>query len=886
MKRFVHIMLVVFLLGISAYASSDISVNTNESNNLTITNASSFEKKNTDFGEAYYIPSSKIMRFNINDNILFENATFRNVDIAIEYLDLECNYFYLKYDAVENSEKSHNDYVELYNTNQKKRYVISLDDAYFGNRLSNGDFQIAVPSSIYGEGLYIYNVEVIKKDVYSSIRIDAKTNVGGNIFFDGDKKEFDVTFTNNFDENVKLNVTYAIKDKDTKDVYYTNTKEVLVNKNSSLDDKVLIHSVTKYNTYILEVTCFLPEKNVKTVKAFDFSLCKDGKISGGNQRLGIGAHFNWGRENKKGMEIIKDAGINLLREGYSWSEFEKTEGNYVQTDINTEFINNAYKNDAKLLVMAGYGNTLYCGDHYKNMPVDDTSRAAYANYIYEMLRINPDKIEVVEVWNEPNLEGYNYNGASAGDYVKMLKAVHDRIKGDFPDVKIAGPALASAFLEEGHIFMEELLSADIDGDNECDAYKYFDVITLHHYTTDYTKVINHVKDFRQILDSYNCGDKDIYVTEFGNSEIGGAYYIDTKEGTKTLRGEEKQASMISRFILIFMGATDTDRWYLYDFSNDGFVENYAENNFGLVESVEHIVPYAAKKSLLAVSNINNLISTCDKVEYSVPNYSYNFKFTDTKRGFDVHALFTNSSTNKVLSFEPVGEKVEFFDMYGNKLNFLDVDGIYELEVSDNPIYAKVYHTTDKKFDVSIDGDLVNVKGCLMESNIGDMIALKVFDKNENLIYIDQKKLDKNLEFDFEFSNPPYVYEYSVSVGSSSFDEIYGFDVDISDMFNATVKIHNNGSLINTKEKFVSNTSYDAEVKINDKNIESFNMAVAYYNKGTLKDADVINSFDMQKEDGTYKAVLNNKNCEFDIVKIYLLDSFITLSPLINTIIIE
>lgn len=886
MKRFVHIMIIAFLVGITSYASADISVNTTQSNNLTITNASSFEKKTTEFGEAYYIPASKTMRFNIDDDVLFENNDFQNVDIVIEYLDLECNYFYLKYDAIKNSEKPHNDYIELYNTKQKKRFVISLDDAYFGNRLSNGDFQIAVPSSIYGEGVYIYNVEIIKKDVYSKVRIDAKTDVGGNIFFDGDKKEFDVTFINDFNENVKLNVEYTVKDKDTKRVYYTDKKEISVNANSKFDDKVLIHSVSKYNTYILEVTCYSLDKKIRTVNEFDFSFCKDGKISGGNDRLGIGAHFNWGRENEKGIEIIKGAGINLLREGYSWSEFEKTEGNYVQSDTNTEIINNAYKNDVKLLVMAGYGNTLYCGDHYKNMPVDDTSRKAYADYIHEMLRINPNKIEVVEVWNEPNLESYNYNGASASNYVKMLKAVHDRISEDFPDVKIAGPALAHSFLEEGHIFMEEILSADIDGDNECDAYKYFDVITLHHYTTDYTKVINHVKDFRQILDSYNCGDKDIYVTEFGNSEIGGAYYIDTKEGTKTLNGEDKQASMISRFMLTFMGATDTKRWYIYDFSNDGFVENYAENNFGLVESVEHTVPYAAKKSLLAVSNINNLISSCDLAEYSTKNYSYEIKFTDTKNEFDVYAFFTNSSTNRVLSFEPAGEKVEFFDMYGNKLNFLDTDGVYEFEVSTDPIYAKVYHTLDKNFDLNINGDMVNVKGRLMGNNIGDMIALKIFDKDENLIYIDQKKLDKDLTFDFEFTKPLYIYEYSVSVGNSSFDEIYGFDVDVSDMFNATVKIHNNGSLINTKEKFVSNTSYDAEVKLNDEKIGSFNMAVAYYNKGTLKDADLVSSSDMQNEDGTYKTTLNNKNCEFDIVKIYLLDSFITLSPLINTIIIE
>lgn len=72
---------------------------------------------------------------------------------------------------------------------------------------------------------------------------------------------------------------------------------------------------------------------------------------------------------------------------------------------------------------------------YQNRPHD---LAAHAEMVYHAIAPLQDLVKYWELWNEPWVHGWAWMTGDAQDYRDMVKLIWDRVKPDFPDVKLIG----------------------------------------------------------------------------------------------------------------------------------------------------------------------------------------------------------------------------------------------------------------------------------------------------------------------------------------------------------------------------------------------------------------------------------------------------------------
>lgn len=856
---------------------------------------------------AYFVVNSytdttygRALKFNISDEVLYGNADFKNIVLEVEYKDSGYDYFCLTYDSLEGTKK-HKDYVELYNTDEIKTASITLDDAVFANGCSSADFMLNVPRRKDGSGIYFYSVTVKSAETEAGIKISSSGNQAGNIFFDGAARTLTLKYDNKRSEPIDFSVSYKIMNGDKTAEYSSSQKNLSVGSGESISDTLNISEVSAYGTYMLCAELEAQDGKIHITKEVPFSICVNAESTGGNPKMGVGGHFNWNRDSAVGMEIIKKTGIANIRDGYSWAVFETQKGVYNEPDYYTAYINNAYNNGLTVLEAATYGNKLYGMTSSQYMPETDKQRTAYVNYVLKMLRLNEGKIDAVEVWNEPDSESYNPGKAGdPTDYVKLLKSVYEGVKAEYPNIKICGPSLSSATLETKKDWAEKFLSADIDGDGEYDAYKYFDIITIHHYAMNngysVEKIIDRLTELKNLFSQYGCEKKEIYHTEFGTHNIAKEYNTELKHSIMYQESKSAQAAKLSRYYLGLCAADMGERFYIYDLSNDDFAENVAGYNYGLTESDESDVPYAAKPSLLAVANINRLTAQADIAEYSAEELTecvhedkhsvYVMSFNDIVKNQKVYAMFTDSEAVSYTLAEE-GSRMEFFDMYGNRLNYEPVDGAYTFTISSEPVYARVYYGEENDITAYKKADSVGIRGTLYGSAQGDMVSIKIFDENGNMVYVDQSVLDAELSFEFTFKPGNTNAEYTVKIGTRAFESVYELSFDAGRLERARLRVYSGENEIKNMQDFNSAQKLTFSTEIYDSAVDGFDMVMAYYKDFKLIDIRLINSSQMLRQNNNYSInIIDFANTDADAVKVYLFNSINNIQPVVKNLVLE
>lgn len=899
MKKLLLVFLVLISAGITASAA-EIYLTPTKTENLTAayqytqdilesSNGAFVIPNSTDTDSDFYVKYSRILNFYIDDTVISGNSSFEKMAIDIEYLDNGYDYFYITYDS-HDGEKLCTEYIELYNTGDVVTATVLLDDARFSNlclntvetskeTTTNADFSITAPRRSGGAGIQIYSVKVRPLGSYAGVKISSKSNSPGNIFFDGAKQTVDVIFQNMHQRDLELDVKYALikDDSEISDI----TKSITLGVAGELTDSIDLSAAKEYSTYTLRVS--VTGTDIQITKDIPFSVCADAGIGGGNPWIGIGGHFNWGRDSAAGIEIIKNAGIAHLREGYSWANFETAEGEYYEPESCTEYIANAQEKGISLLVAATYGNKLYGMASTQHMPETDVQREAYVNYIMEMLQRNHDKIEVLEIWNEPDSKSYNPDFYSTqANYILLLKAAAVRVREKYPNIKIAGPVLSSATLETKQAWLEAFLSADSDGDGVYDAKDYFDVLTIHHYAKDnkysVTKIVSAINRIKDLMEKYDY-DKELYHTEFGANHIERVYDSTKKRAIMVKHSLDVQAQRLSAYYLGLHAAKLGERFYIYDFSNDDFAENVKGYNYGIVHSHESDVPYAAKPSLLAVANINRLVGGAEESEYTeleLPgcthgaeeeHRAYMMSFTNSS-GQKTYAFFTDC-VETAFTLPQTGAHTAFYDMYGNTLNAELQNGEYNFKAGVSPVFAKVYPENTISAQVFREGNTAVIQGTLTGGDAGDRISVRITDQTGQTVYLDETAVNNKQVFEFIFE-PDQNAVYTAKLAANGIcTEI---TIDTSLLARAALEISSGAVAVNTVEEFNSAQNLTVSAKIFDRTLTNSKMVIGYYSDGNLIDTKIMPSDSLA-------------NSNADTIKVFLLEEN-GITPATDNLVLE
>ncbi|UCG16796.1 MAG: hypothetical protein JSV19_01930 [Phycisphaerales bacterium] len=251
------------------------------------------------------------------------------------------------------------------------------------------------------------------------------------------------------------------------------------------------------------------------------------------------------------LRVFRDTGATWARQDFWWGLCEPQKGEFRWNDFDRAMA--AYEREGiNLLVILCYSSAWSGGAG----PQTDDERAAFANYVFEMVRrykAGADKgkwwgVGAWEIWNEPNIQPFWEPRPDPELYTKLLKAAYAAAKKADPDCVIVGGVLAGPDLA----FLEGMYQHGAKGS--------FDVLSYHNYgqELDVTTEWPAVEKMRAIMRRYGDGDKPIWHTETGlfTGPVG--------------LSEHDQASRIVRYSigLLALGIEKTFQLTLNDWTDD------------------------------------------------------------------------------------------------------------------------------------------------------------------------------------------------------------------------------------------------------------------------------------------------------------------------------
>lgn len=217
--------------------------------------------------------------------------------------------------------------------------------------------------------------------------------------------------------------------------------------------------------------------------------------------LGVATHFGQGWSTYL-LTTAEEIGVSSIRDSVYWDQIEKTPGQYNFSARTAVYPDQIAARDLELTLIFNRPNPLYDGG---GTPYTPTGRAAFAEFVAAALARFPevDRIEIGNEFNTQNFVSGHVKSAPyetrAVYYTAILKAVHDRIEDDFPDVEILGGATHSVSVG----YLKKTFAAG--------ALDYSDGIAFHPYTSKPEQLASHLELLRAAMGE---NVQPLYATEF------------------------------------------------------------------------------------------------------------------------------------------------------------------------------------------------------------------------------------------------------------------------------------------------------------------------------------------------------------------------------------
>lgn len=283
-----------------------------------------------------------------------------------------------------------------------------------------------------------------------------------------------------------------------------------------------------------------------------------------------------------------------------------------------------------------FGNSLYTGTQTPGMPVGTEQLKAFGNYCKFVAKEFCGKVKYFEIWNEPNHEIFNPGGASAADYVQVMKTAYNAVKSVNKDAYILGISEDGARPE----YTKAVLNAG--------GGAYMDAVSLHPYSCWYGGVFDESSlTLEQMITNNKKVIMDaglnlpIWITEVGYMTSTGRYTY------------EQQGAYNVRTAIEFKSDDRIDKIFFYELHDSGLDASSTEANFGMLEYDG--TPKAAHSMLL---NANNILANADFVKKWQGNSYYAlYEFRDRVTDEDIFVLWTKKGKKRQIQLSANANQV-------------------------------------------------------------------------------------------------------------------------------------------------------------------------------------------------------------------------------------
>ncbi|WP_256762040.1 fibronectin type III domain-containing protein [Cohnella sp. WQ 127256] len=280
------------------------------------------------------------------------------------------------------------------------------------------------------------------------------------------------------------------------------------------------------------------------------------------------------------------------------------------------------------------GETL---SRHQNRPLD---MAAHVEMVYNSIAPMQDLVKNWELWNEPWVHGWTWKTGDSQDYRDMTKMIWERVKPEYPDVKLIGGGSTS--------YQRDVVYAK--GSTNVG---YLDGSTNHAYGLPDPSMLAYVKLQKYMDDNWSlgAGEGEIWQTELGNAETLQLAYLPQKEQKY---GVARTVAPI--YLLNKLGAGDTPIhtfWFAlsYDKGFSGDTLNIYDGK-------------APKPAVIAYSTMSHFLEDSELVEelYPQSKSAWGFLF-ERDDGKATAALYSDKEYKGTLTLNDA-QNIKVYDYLG------------------------------------------------------------------------------------------------------------------------------------------------------------------------------------------------------------------------------
>lgn len=376
-----------------------------------------------------------------------------------------------------------------------------------------------------------------------------------------------------------------------------------------------------------------------------------------DSRFGVGIHING--DGAGIAPLIAQLGTTMIRADATWSLIERTPGRYTFNTYDPA-MRVLQQNQLSPLLVLDYTNRFY--DNGKT-PYDDAGLRAFANYAQAVVMHYGSQLKAVEIYNEYNgLFSTGLCTRDPGCYVRMLQYSYQAIKAVRPDITVVGGAVFSVDL----LWFQRVFQAG--------GLRFMDVVSDHPYplvsslSPERADMAQALSMLQALMKHYNNGvAKPIWVTELGWPTS--LFNVD----------EQTQAQYLVRGAVLSLAA-GVQKFFWYDYLNDGTAFYASEQNFGLLRQPDVAGRYTPKPSYVAYATlIRQLAQQSFISEKIIGNTLYDERFSS------VHVLWSTQdhSTLSIASNGPLTVTT----MTGKVQIYMPSAGWVLLPLSEDPVYV-------------------------------------------------------------------------------------------------------------------------------------------------------------------------------------------------------
>ena len=387
--------------------------------------------------------------------------------------------------------------------------------------------------------------------------------------------------------------------------------------------------------------------------------------------FGVATHFAQGM-NPELLPVLKQIGIESIRDEHYWAEVERTKGVYSFPAKSDAYMKASRAAGIHPLVVLSYGNEHY--DHREG-PSTAAGFEGFANYASAVLDRYGPQMQWVEVWNE-------YNGSWAPPharqdiesrstlYTAILKVAYERIKARRPDVQVLGGAAVLIPLP----YFERILKLG--------GLDYMDGLVIHPYRNKPEGVDREVAALNELIRKYNGGKtKPIWVTETGYH---GKEEHPWERGRQMYEKGRAEAAryLVRQYTLLLKEGVAKIYWYLASdhagFSGMGLLRHHESESSGMGR-------YAVAPAYVAYAN---LIHQLDGASFlrreAVRPYTRVHVYVFERDGNEVRVAWaTHPAKIRVLTDGPLS----VFDLMGARSMADPIDGQVTIDVSEDAVFV-------------------------------------------------------------------------------------------------------------------------------------------------------------------------------------------------------